>query len=94
MFEFNRQLKISSVKVVPLSAALTNKSVHPLWQLVSDSNSVPTRGFLYGMDVPGMRPAVKGVTAEPLDPSAKYRLLIEAGSVKAQHDFDLDILPH
>jgi hypothetical protein len=94
MFEFSRQLKLSSVKVVPISAVLTNKSVHPLWHLVTNSNSVPTRGFLYGMDVPGMRPMVKGVTAEPLDPSEKYRLLIEAGSVKAQHDFDLDILPH
>ena len=26
-------------------------------------------------------------TADPLEPGVKYRLLIEAGSVTAQHDF-------
>ena len=94
MFEFSRQLKLTSVKVVPLSGVATNKSVHPLWHLESNSGSVPTRGFLYGMDVPGMRPSVKGVVADPLDPNEKYRLLIEAGSAKAQHDFDLDPSAH
>ena len=89
MFEFNRKLKITSVNVVSLTDAMTNKFPHSLWRLVSDSNSIPTRGFLYGMNVPGMRPAFKGVKAEPLDPAQKYRLLIQAGSTKAQHDFDL-----
>jgi|SRR6516165_282785 hypothetical protein len=89
MFEFNARLKLTSVKVVPLCDLLTNKFAHPIWHIVSDSNSVPTRGFLYGMDVPGMRPAVAGIIAEPLDPTQKYRLLIEAGSLKALHDFDL-----
>jgi hypothetical protein len=42
------------------------------------------------MDVPGMRPALKGVTAEPLDPRQTYRLLVEAGSMKGQHDFTLE----
>jgi hypothetical protein len=88
MFEFNARVKLTSVKVVPLCDILTNKFAHPLWHMVSESNSVPTRGFLYGMDIPGMQPALPGV-AEPLDPSQKYRLLIEAGSLKAQHDFDL-----
>ncbi len=90
MFEFNRKLKLTSVKVVPLCEALTNKYPHALWEMISDSNSVPTRGFRYGMNIPGMRPAHKGVLADPLDPDQKYRLLVEAGSVKVQHDFDLD----
>jgi hypothetical protein len=34
-----------------------------------------------------MRPAVKGAVAEPLRPGVKYRLLIQAGSEKAEHDF-------
>jgi hypothetical protein len=92
MFEFNSKLKLTSVKVVPLCDILTNKFAHAIWHLVSDSNSVPTRGFLYGMDIPGMRPALKGASAEPLDVKEKYRLLIESGSLKAQHDFDLDPL--
>ena len=89
MFEFNAKLKLTSVKVVVLGDPSTNSTAHTLWHMVSDSNSVPTRGFLYGMDIPGMRPSLSGVIAEPLDPTQKYRLLIEAGSIKAQHDFDL-----
>ena len=92
MFEFDRKLKLTSIKVVPLSS--TNKTPQPVWHLVSDSSSVPTRGFLYGMEVPGMHPALKGEAAAPLDPAEKYRLLLEAGSVKGQHDFDLDPSAH
>jgi hypothetical protein len=58
--------------------------------MISSSNSVPTKGIVYGMDVPGMRSAVDGASAEPLDPIQTYRLLVEAGSVKAQHDFTLE----
>jgi len=89
-FEFDRRLKVTSVRVVPVCEILTNRFAHPLWNLISDSNSVPTKGFLYGMDVPGMRSSVKGVSAEPLNPTLKYRLLIEAGPAKAEHDFDLN----
>ena len=94
MFEFDRKLKITSIEVLPLNEALTNKSAHPLWHLVSESNSVPTRGFLYGMEVPGMRPAQNGIIADPLDPNERYRLVIKAGSLKGEHDFDLDPSPH
>ncbi len=90
MFEFDRKLKLTSIKVVSTTEASTNKYPHPWWQMVSDSNSVPTRGFLYGMNVPGMHPVYKGVLAEPLDPAQKYRLMIQAGSLKAEHEFDLN----
>jgi hypothetical protein len=90
LFEFDRKLKLTSVKVIPLAGLQTNKFPHPIWQMVSDSNSVPTRGFLYGGAVPGMRPALKGAVADRLDPAQKYRLLLEAGSAKAEHDFSLD----
>ena len=69
MFEFDRRLKLTSIKVL---------------------DSVPTKGVVYGMDVPGMRPAVNGATADPLDPQQTYRLLLEAGSTKGQHDFTLE----
>jgi hypothetical protein len=94
LFEFNQKLTLNDVKVVSATEALTNKYPHALWEMVSDSNSVPTRGFLYGMNIPGMHPAYKGVVAEPLDPSEKYRLQIKAGSLKAEHDFDLNPSPN
>jgi hypothetical protein len=90
MFEFDRRLKLTSIKIVALADIQTNKYPQPLWQMVSSSNSVPTKGFVYGMDVPGMRPALNGVAAEPLDPRQTYRLLVEAGSLKGQHDFTLE----
>ena len=90
MFEFDRRLKLTSIKIVALADCLTNKYPHPLWQMISSSNSVPTKGFVYGLDVPGMRSAVNGATADPLDPRQTYKLLLEAGSVKAQHDFTLE----
>jgi hypothetical protein len=92
MFAFDRSLKLTSVKVITLSEIETNKYPHPIWHLVSDSNSVPTTEFYYGMNIHGMRPSVKGATPDPLEPGVKYRLLIEAGPRKAEHNFEL--LPH
>ncbi len=87
VFGFNRPLKLTCVKVIPASILNTNKYAQPVWQLVSDSNSVPTKSFVYGMNIRGMHPAIKGATADPLVPDITYRLLIEAGKMKAQHDF-------
>lgn len=88
-FGFDRKLALSEVKVVPLAEFQTNKYAHPLWHLVTDSNSVPTKGFVYGLSLPGMRPDVKNATPDPLQPGVKYRLLLDADGRKIQHDFTL-----
>ena len=64
-----------------------NKFPHPIWHLVSTSNSVPTTDFTYGTPIEGMRPAVAGATPDPLAPGVKYRLLVQAGDLQIQHDF-------
>lgn len=89
MFELDRGARITSIRVVFASEIATNQHAHPLWHLVSDSRTAPIRGFLYGMEIPGMHPAVKGATAESLTMGPTYRLLVEAGSLKVQYDFDL-----
>ncbi|MGD0259108.1 MAG: hypothetical protein ABSD29_04705 [Verrucomicrobiota bacterium] len=86
-FAFNRMLKLTSLKVVPVSDIETNKYPQPVWELVSDSNSVPVTEFAYGEHIRGMRPSVQGATPDPLEPGVKYRLLIEAKGGKAEHDF-------
>jgi hypothetical protein len=86
-FSFDRKLKLTSLKVIPVRAIETNKYPQPIWHLLSDSNSVPTKDLVYGTPIRGMRPSVKGATPDPLVPGEKYRLLIEAGSLKGQHDF-------
>ena len=87
LFEWNRRLKLKKVEVVAVSDLETNKYPHDLWALTSDSNSVPTRGFVYGLPVPGMHPASKGLDAEPLVPGERYRLFLHAGSAHWEHDF-------
>jgi hypothetical protein len=87
VFGFDRKLKLTKVQVIPIGDIQTNKHPQPIWHLVSDSNSVPINAFTYGMKIPGMRPAVAGVRPEPLEPDVKYRLLIEAGTFKGEHDF-------
>ena len=86
-FAFDRKLKLTSLKVIPVSEIETNKYPHPIWEMVSDSNSVPTAQWSYGMPIRGMKPAVKGATPDPLEPGVKYRLLVQAGKIKAQDDF-------
>ena len=39
-FAFDRKLRLKSLKVIPVSEIETNKYPHPIWELVSDSNSV------------------------------------------------------
>jgi hypothetical protein len=87
VFFLNRKVKLTSVKVVLASDIQTNEYPHAIWNLVSDSNSVPVRDFIYGAPIRGMRLAVKGVPADPLEPGVNYRVLIEVGSGKAEHDF-------
>ena len=86
-FAFDRKLKLTSLKVIPVSEIETNKYPHPICELVSDSNSVPVAEWSYGMPIRGMRPSVKAATPDPLEPGVKYRLLIQAGKIKAQEDF-------
>jgi len=87
IFLLNRELRLTSVKVIPVRNVETGGTPHPIWDLISDSRSVPVTDFAYGLNIGGMRPAAKGAVAGPLQPGVKYRLLIKAGSHKAEHDF-------
>ena len=87
LFGFDRELRLTSLKVIPVSDIETNKYPHPIWELITESNSVPIKEFGYDARIRGMHPVVKGAEADPLEPGVKYRLFIEAGAQKAEHDF-------
>ena len=89
MFIFNTEVGFTEIKVVPCAGFETNKNIVPLWHLVSDSNSVPEKTFAYGQMIRGMRPAIKGVRAEPLATNVTYRLLVTAGKIKGERDFEV-----
>lgn len=88
-FGLGKDYKLTSIKVVPVSDIETNKYPHPIWELTTQSNSVPTRAFTFGSRVQGMHSAVKGAEPDPLVPNVTYRLLVEAGSQKGHHDFKI-----
>jgi len=86
-FALNSDFRLTSVKVVPFDGDKFNPLNRPVWHLISESNSVPTRAFRYGQPIQGMQPALKDVRAEALEPGVVYRLLVEAGNVTASTDF-------
>jgi hypothetical protein len=93
IFGLNKTLKLTEIKVVPLAEFEKNPEVLPLWHLVSSSNSVPVRDFPYGRNIRGMKPAVPGSEASLLETNLVYRLLVTAGKIKGQHDFQLGDAP-
>ena len=88
LFGFNQAIQLNSIKVVALAELKTNKYAHALWEMGTTSNSVPVKGFEYGSFIRGMHPKVANARPEPLEPGQKYRLLIQSGSLKGQHDFE------
>jgi hypothetical protein len=86
-FGLAARYQLTELKVVPLEAWLTNHNTLPVWHLISDSNSVPIKSFLYGQTVRGMKPAVPGSHAEPLEPDVTYHLELRAGQARGEHDF-------
>ena len=86
-FNFDRPYQFTEIKVVRLAEWQTNKSALPLWHLISDSNSVPTKKFNYGVAIGGMRPVVSRAFPKPLETNVTYRMFLTAGAVTGQHDF-------
>ena len=78
---------VIALKVVSAAELATNKYAPALWNLVSESNSVPIKDFNYGAPIQGMHPAIKGAPPDPLEPGVKYRLFVETHSLKAEHEF-------
>lgn len=88
LFGFDRKLKLTEVKVIPVHVLLTNKYPHPVWHMISESNSMPVKSFGYGGRIPGMHPSIPNAMPDPLVPGQKYRLFISAGHQKLEHDFE------
>jgi hypothetical protein len=86
-FVFDGLYTLTSIKVTPLNALATNKFALPVWDLVASTNAKPTKGFLYGGAIPGMKPRQTNSSPQPLQPNTAYRLLVQAGRSKGQVDF-------
>ena len=86
-FALDGKYALTLVKVVSVVEWATNRQAAPLWHLISRSNSLPTRGFTYGLRIRGLKPYQSNAMALPLQPNTAYRLFVEAGRAKGQVDF-------
>lgn len=86
-FTLSRKCRLTDVRVVNAAELATNRYAHPLWHLVSKSTSAPTKGFVYGGAIRGMRPKIPEAEADPLEPNVTYRLILQTGKRKVEHDF-------
>ena len=88
-FSFDGKVKLTDVKVFSVTELETNKYPHEAWHLITETNSIATKGIVYGQNITGMKPKIPKMKAEPLLPGTKYRLLIEAGKRSGQADFEI-----
>jgi len=86
-FSLNNDYRLTSLKVLPLDGNKFDPLAPPVWQLISDSNSVPLRGFRYGQKIGGMKPALNGVRPDPLTPGVNYRLILSTSDAAGSKDF-------
>ena len=86
-FALDGKYKLTCVKVHVASELATNKYATPLWHLISDSNSVPTKSITYGFEIKGMKPSVPRARPEPLLANVEYTLVLEAGKTHSQTNF-------
>jgi hypothetical protein len=87
VFKLNGNYRLTSVKVVNAKEFATNKYATPLWHMISDSNSIPQDWFMYGLRIPGMKPAIPRSRPQALEPDVSYLLTVEAGKLKGQTNF-------
>jgi hypothetical protein len=87
-FMLDGKYQLTTLKVVRVEEAKTNKYPRPVWHMISDSASAPTKIIIYGQRVQGMKPSVPRATPEPLLPRVPYRLIIETkDEQRGQVDF-------
>jgi hypothetical protein len=86
-------VELTEIKVVSLADFQKNPGTLPVWHLVSDSNSVPVKNFIYGTGIRGMRPAIASSEPAELATNLVYRIFIKAGRAKGDRDFEIGNVP-
>jgi hypothetical protein len=84
-----KEYELTAIKVYRADEIATNKYPHALWHVVAATNSAPVADFLYGQDIPGMKPSVAGLKPEPLKAKTEYKIIVEAGKMKGERVFSI-----
>lgn len=86
-FAFYEKFEFTSIKVVKTSDLTTEKFPTPLWLVVSETNSRPTKAIVYGVAPAGMHAAVEDALPQPLSPGTSYTLFLQAGKQQGSTNF-------
>ncbi len=86
-FAFDDKYELTSLRVVKTSELRTEKFPTPLWHVISETNSRPTKAIVYGVAPAGMHPAVEDAVPQPLEAGTSYTLLIQAGKRDGSTNF-------
>lgn len=86
-FRLNGKYELTEVKVFRVADLEANANAAPLWHLSPDANSKPTSTFLYGQPLPGLKSSFSQTPAAPLKAHERYRLVVRAGVLEGQADF-------
>jgi hypothetical protein len=86
-FTFDDKYQLTELKVVNADEYKTNKYAHIMWHMISDRTSAPTKGFLYGSKIQGMKPSIPRGKPDPLEPDTNYLLLVTAGKSRGEVPF-------
>ena len=86
-FAFDHRYEFTSIKVVKADELSTSKFPTPLWHVVSETNSRPTKVISYGLTPAGMHPAVDDSQPQPLVAGTTYTLLLESKGLKGSTNF-------
>lgn len=105
VFGMDQKYVLTSIRVEPIvsdgeaGASESSETVFvapdtsPLWHIVTEGEG-PKRlqSFRYGERIAGMTSAIEGQrSARPLEPDTPYRIVVEAGSRKAELEFRTEV---
>jgi hypothetical protein len=79
VFLLDSPYPMTRIKVTSVEEGKTNSHPHAVWDVVADPKPVKKTEFVYGENIAGMKPFLPGMTPEPLEPNAKYLLVVTLG---------------
>jgi hypothetical protein len=86
-FGLNAKYQLTSIQVFLSKALATNELAPPVWSMEGAPKSEPVKAFSYAGNVPGMKPAIAGVPATPLQMGEEYTLMVEADGKVGKTNF-------
>ncbi len=93
VFYLDREYKLTSIKVLTETNAVSDPKAATVWQLTAATNSAAVTDFAFGEKVKGMRLPIGADDPPPLKTGVRYKLVVAAGKKLGSYDFSLSPKP-